>query len=115
MVCKLEDKFGKHGITGLLTARKSGNRFIIDNFLLSCRILGREVENTLIRELFKLSFKNKVYLIDGIYKKTGKNSQCKEFYNNMNFNQTRKNNFSINLHNIKIKKEKIMKVIYEKN
>jgi predicted enzyme involved in methoxymalonyl-ACP biosynthesis len=31
MVCKLEDKFGKHGITGLLTARKSGNRFIIVN------------------------------------------------------------------------------------
>ena len=44
-VISLSDKFGDHGITGLIITNKKKNDFvIIDLFLLSCRILGRKVE-----------------------------------------------------------------------
>ena len=73
------------------------------------------METILIQELFKLSTKNKIYLIEGIYKKTQKNSQCKNFYKTMKFKLIKKNNYRINLKNTNIKQKKIMNVIYERN
>ena len=62
MVIKLKDKFGDHGITGLAMVNKkknSDNIYQIENFLLSCRILGRTVEHAMLTELLKSLKKKK--------------------------------------------------------
>jgi len=41
----VRDRFGNYGFTGLLMGRPFGTTFLIDNFLLSCRVLGRGVEH----------------------------------------------------------------------
>lgn len=38
------DSFGDMGLTGVLIARRDGSVGVIDTYLLSCRILGRELE-----------------------------------------------------------------------
>jgi len=48
----VSDKFGDYGLTGALIGRKTNmNEFHIDNFLLSCRILGKGVEKIVVLEI----------------------------------------------------------------
>ena len=70
----------------------------IDNFLLSCRALGRKVENDhnllFIRFLKKNNFKKVI----GKYSPSKKNIQVKDFYGNMGFQKSKiKNEWYFNL------------------
>ena len=48
------DKFGDHGIVGLVIAsQQSKNKLFLDTFLMSCRILGRHLEAWGLEELRK--------------------------------------------------------------
>lgn len=43
---RVKDKFSDMGIVGLVMIEKSGNQhYVLDNFLMSCRVLGRGIEN----------------------------------------------------------------------
>ena len=112
-VLRLQDKFGDHGITGLITARILRDECVIDNFLLSCRILGRNVEETAINSLMIDLKKIKINKLIGIFKKTEKNSQCSDFYKKLNFKKISKEKFSINLSKLNILSKKIMQINYE--
>jgi FkbH-like protein len=113
LVVKLEDKFGNHGITGLITANIQKNKCIIDNFLLSCRILGRNVEKIIIEELIRKLKNLKVKNLIGIYKKNKKNIQCANFYKNNGFSAISKNEFLLNLQSYHLVNKKIILVKYE--
>ncbi|MDX2269073.1 MAG: HAD-IIIC family phosphatase [Bryobacter sp.] len=47
----VSDRFGDYGFTGLLLGRPVGATYVLDTFLLSCRVLGRGVEHAIIRWL----------------------------------------------------------------
>ncbi|MBR7088549.1 MAG: HAD family hydrolase [Mogibacterium sp.] len=42
------DKFGDNGLVGVLICRRDGDAADIDTFLMSCRVMGRKLENVLI-------------------------------------------------------------------
>jgi FkbH-like protein len=84
LVGNLKDKFGDHGITCMAIARKSNDKYIIDSFLLSCRIFGRKVENALLMELIN-KIKNKTTRIEGIFNKSKKNKEFERFFVDNNF------------------------------
>ncbi len=44
----VRDKFGESGLTGVLIAHKDGDVGIIDSLLMSCRILGRNIEKAFV-------------------------------------------------------------------
>jgi FkbH-like protein len=44
----VRDRFGDYGFTGLLIGRPFGTTFLVENFLLSCRVLGRGVEHRVL-------------------------------------------------------------------
>ncbi len=50
---RVADKFGEYGLTGVVLAEIASDRpeWIIDTFLLSCRVLGRGVETALLAAL----------------------------------------------------------------
>ncbi|MBW4084439.1 SDR family NAD(P)-dependent oxidoreductase [Paenibacillus sp. S150] len=50
---EVEDRFGSYGFVGLMVLRTRALDIYIDSFLLSCRVLGRGVERTMLRELAK--------------------------------------------------------------
>jgi FkbH-like protein len=45
---RVSDKFGHYGLTGLAMIRPDGDSWHMENFLLSCRVLGRKVETGLL-------------------------------------------------------------------
>lgn len=44
----VKDRFGDHGIVGVLLARTNGEEMDIDTFLLSCRVIGRAIETAML-------------------------------------------------------------------
>ena len=112
-MAKLKDKFGDHGLTALAMARqKEGgkNIFVLDNFLLSCRILGRNVENVLLNALLIKLKKMKVDYLEANYIRTNKNEICKNFLNENKFLKI-KNKYIFNLNKYYHNPDKYIKII----
>jgi FkbH-like protein len=82
---KVSDKFGDNGITGVYIIEKNDNEWIIDSFLLSCRIIGRGVENVMINQLIERAKKEDVKRIKGKFISTQKNKPAENFYKEFGF------------------------------
>jgi FkbH-like protein len=79
-ICDYEDKFGKEGTVGCVILKFDAEKVIIDSFLLSCRVLGRNVENQFLKSIL-LDLKQKgIYRVEAIYNATEKNIAAKDFY-----------------------------------
>ena len=82
---QLRDKFGDIGIVGACVVTYEGDKTVIDTFLLSCRALGRKVEEVLLKHCFMLAKNKGSRVIEGCYIPTEKNSQVKNFYEKSGF------------------------------
>ncbi|HBR15746.1 MAG TPA: hypothetical protein DD723_09470 [Candidatus Omnitrophica bacterium] len=83
----LLDKFGDSGVTGVGvihfdSKNRTGN---IDTFLMSCRIIGRNVEYVFMDYLINAMMENKVEKVNAIYIKTLKNGLTRDFYEQCSF------------------------------
>lgn len=81
------DKFGNYGITGLaiLKFNIDSKTAEIDTFLMSCRIIGRNMEFAFFDFIIDKIRRQAVVEVIAEYKKTKKNGQVEEFYKNMGF------------------------------
>ena len=52
---RLSDRFGDHGLIAVLTGRIAGTELRLENWLMSCRVLGRGVERALMNEVVEWS------------------------------------------------------------
>ncbi|MGN0739650.1 MAG: HAD-IIIC family phosphatase [Treponema sp.] len=77
----VSDKFGDSGITGCIIV-KNGE---IDEFLLSCRILGKDIEKEFVAQILGLLKKSGLAELKATYIPTVKNTQVKDFYENIGF------------------------------
>ena len=89
---KEEDKFGDNGITGAAIIKKGKDAWNIDAFLLSCRIIGRKVEETLLAYIAREAKKAGAKKITADFIATKKNPVAKGFYKNNGFNIVKKEN-----------------------
>lgn len=86
---RLKDKFGDMGIVGVLLAVPSeGGALEIDTFLLSCRALGRGLENFAMKDLAAFAKLKGFKEIRGEYIPTEKNAQTKDLYAKFGFEKT---------------------------
>lgn len=81
----VRDKFGDNGITALCILNYSGNIADIDSFLMSCRIIGRNVEFKIMECLFEHCKKNGIKIVNTQFIKTAKNDQVYDFYDKAGF------------------------------
>lgn len=51
LVIEVTDRYGNYGLTGVLLYRHQGNAMLIENFLLSCRVLGKGAEDQVLTQL----------------------------------------------------------------
>ena len=80
------DKFGDNGLTGLAIVEKKDKRiWRIDSFLLSCRIIGKKVEETLLAYIIKVAKSNKAHFLMGEFIPSKKNKLAEEFYQKCGF------------------------------
>jgi FkbH-like protein len=75
---QLQDKFGDLGIVGTAIVRQELGYWHLDNFLMSCRALGRSVENAFLAYLVGQAADNKADLV-GYFKPTQKNAPARGF------------------------------------
>ena len=86
------DRFGDAGLVGLAIVKVQNHDWIIDTFLLSCRVIGRTVEQALLTYLVRRAAQCGVRQLIGEYIPTAKNSLVAEFYSQHGFETASENN-----------------------
>jgi len=77
---QVEDKFGDNGITSAFIVRKENPKeWFIDTFLLSCRIMGREVEKGILGYILNKAKENGVERIKAQFIPSHKNKPIEDF------------------------------------
>jgi|ETNmetMinimDraft_33_1059910.scaffolds.fasta_scaffold69302_2 hypothetical protein len=82
-----KDKFGDNGIIGVIILVIKGKKCHIDTLLLSCRVIGREIEKSMVAFIAKFSKQIRVSELVGIFIQTKKNTPASLLYNNVGFKQ----------------------------
>ena len=83
---KVSDKFGDNGITGTyIIEKKDNDEWIIDTFLLSCRIMGRGVEEIMMNQIIEKARSSGIKKIKGEFIPTAKNKPAENFYEKLGF------------------------------
>ena len=85
-VVRSRDKYGEDGVTLLFMARRDGDVATIDTLLLSCRVMGRLIEQTACEVILQELFAWGCTEIRGEFLPTRKNSMAKDFYSDLGFN-----------------------------
>jgi FkbH-like protein len=76
----LKDRFGDMGIVGVVILKYREGHCLIDTLLLSCRALGRGVEDVLLKGCVEMAKGKGCTELTGIYIPTPKNGQVEHFY-----------------------------------
>jgi FkbH-like protein len=77
---RLEDKFGDNGIVSLLAGHIDGSSLHMDLWLMSCRVLKRDMEYAMMDALVAECQKRGITDIYGYYYPTAKNKMVEKFY-----------------------------------
>ena len=84
----VKDKFGDNGITGVFIIKKESKKiWNIDTFLLSCRIMGRDIEKAMFTYIVNEAEKENVEQINSKFIPTQKNKPIEDFLPNCNFKE----------------------------
>jgi len=83
----VSDKFGDNGITGaaIITVDEKNRTADIDSFLLSCRILGKNIETIFLRYILQKLKNNGNLYVTSTFIPTAKNEQVSDFYEKNKF------------------------------
>lgn len=85
---KLEDKFGDNGVVSVLIGRLDGKdreELHLELWLMSCRVLKRNMEYAMMDELVERAAASGVKRIVGYYYPTSKNKMVRDFYKMQGF------------------------------
>lgn len=82
---RLNDKFGDNGLVSVLSGRVAGETMEIDLWLMSCRVLKREMELAMFDTLVEQCRARGVRTIIGVYIPTKKNRMVSGLYGELGF------------------------------
>ncbi len=85
--CQVLDKFGDNGISGVCIAEIKKACAYIDTFLLSCRVLGRNIEYVFIKKVISVLKEKGINTVYASYIKTEKNKANEKFYAQAGFSK----------------------------
>jgi FkbH-like protein len=77
------DKFGNAGLTGVAVVRYEGSAAIIENFFMSCRVIGRGVETAVWSRIVEDAVKRGCSELHAEYIPSAKNAQVADFYDRL--------------------------------
>jgi FkbH-like protein len=85
MQLRLVDRFGDNGMIAVVILRRDGDIGLIDTWLMSCRVLGRKVEEATLAILATEAKRLGVTTLRGEYYPTAKNTMVKDHYGKLGF------------------------------
>jgi FkbH-like protein len=82
---RLVDRFGDNGLIAVVIGKIDGAALIIDTWLMSCRVLGRNVEAATLSLLVAEARRRGVTRLVGEYAPSSKNGMVREHYEKLGF------------------------------
>ena len=88
----LKDIYGDHGLVSLVVLKKYTKILYVESFIMSCRIMGRYLENWILEKIKKIAFQNKIKNIVFEFIPNKKNKDLiNQFIKVNNFKKIKKN------------------------
>jgi len=92
---RVADRFGDYGLAGILGLETDDSHTArIVDFVLSCRVMGRCVEETMLHLAVEWARAQKLTLVQAQYQSTAKNRPCLDFFQRSGFVEPAPNIFS---------------------
>ena len=85
MILNAKDRFGDYGLVGVAIFKQENKNLLLDTFLLSCRVLGRGVEEAFLSTIFDFAHQKDLKSIIAPYRLGARNGQVKAFLLKMGF------------------------------
>lgn len=86
MQVRLVDRFGDNGMICVVVCREiSADAWEVDTWLMSCRVLGRRVENMVLREIQRHASERNIRRLIGVYIPTDRNKLVENHYEKLGF------------------------------
>ena len=83
---RLLDRFGDNGIIAIIIARYVDSQSaVLDTWLMSCRVLGRQVEQASLHVLVQEALRRRLTHLRGAYRPTKKNAIVRDHYEKLGF------------------------------
>jgi FkbH-like protein len=83
----VSDRFGDAGLTGVVSLEYRDGTAQIEDFVLSCRVMGRKVEETLLHVAVASARRRNARRVEAHYLETAKNKPCLEFWQRAGFSR----------------------------
>lgn len=77
---RVADRFGDYGLTGIVSVDLAGGEARVADFVLSCRVLGRGVEQSLIHAATEWARVRAAVTVRAVLIPTDRNRPCREFF-----------------------------------
>jgi FkbH-like protein len=108
---RAKDKFGDYGLTGVAIIKGFDKLSVMDSFMMSCRILGRNIEIAFFNFIVNDLRLNGYQKLESHYIRTNKNSQVESFYESLGL-LVSSNNGQIKTYNLDINNYNSKKINY---
>jgi FkbH-like protein len=82
---RLQDRFGDYGLISVAIGKINGEEAEIDTWLMSCRVLKRQVEDEVLNTIARLCQMRGCSRVSGIYLPTAKNGMVRDHYPALGF------------------------------
>lgn len=88
----VNDRFGEHGLVVAATLGCQGEETVIRSFDMSCRVIGRKIENAFLAEVLGAVQARGVHAINGLFRPCEKNAVASKLYAEFGLAGTRATN-----------------------
>jgi FkbH-like protein len=85
---RLADMFGDNGMISTVICRQDGRRLEIESWIMSCRVLGRRVEEAILRHLVHQARARCAAELIGLYIPTARNGLVRDHFRKLGFTET---------------------------
>jgi FkbH-like protein len=84
---RLQDRFGDNGMISVVICKREGEQWLIDTWLMSCRVLNRRLEEQVLNIVCEAARVQGIRELVGEYRPTAKNGMVKDHYRKLGFTQ----------------------------
>jgi FkbH-like protein len=82
---RLRDRFGDHGLISVVFGHIDRSELVLDVWLMSCRVLGRGVEDLLFNAVVSRARERGLREVVGLYRPTARNGLVRDHYRRLGF------------------------------
>ena len=101
---RLSDKFGDNGLISVMAGEIKETELTIDLWLMSCRVLNRNMKRYMFDEMVKQCKKQQIKTIRGVYLPTPKNKLVAKLYADLGFTKEDDQNWILSVDDHKFKR-----------